>query len=78
MSALIPRETLTEEPRPVRLPVLIPVGFVEGMSEIPIVLSAKQLASLIECGLANLDKFGVGEEPGSVMMLEQIVAARTV
>lgn len=74
---LIPRETLTEEPRPVPLPVLLPVGFAEGMTKIPIVLSARELASLIECGLANLDCFGVGEEPGSVMLIDDIVARRT-
>lgn len=75
---LIPRETLTEEPRPVRLPVLMPVTFAEGMTEVPVVLSAKQLASLIECGLANIDSFGLGEQDGVVMLLEEIVARRTV
>lgn len=73
---LIPRETLTEEPQPVRLPVMLPVNFVEGMRELPVTLTARQLLVLIECGLANFDEFGVGEDKGSVMMINDIVARR--
>lgn len=77
MSALIPRETLTDEPQPVRLPVLMPVRVVEGLRDVPVVMNARTLNAMIEAGLLDLRDFGVGEEDGDVMTIEQIVTART-
>lgn len=70
---LIPRETIAEAPRPV---LLLPVAVVEGLRDMPVIMNARTLNELIAAGLVNLRDFGVGEADGSVMTIEEIVAAR--